>query len=161
MASAPPSPAPPTGSPSGGPEAVSTTGPEAGSLRVVALGGLGEVGMNCLALEQGGEVVLVDCGVTFDDRGLGVDVVHPSFDPLEAYRGRIRGIFLTHGHEILRHAQMIPVRPRETHSVGPFSIEPIRVTHSTSDATALAIRTAAGLVVHTGDFKFDDTPPDG
>ncbi len=196
MASAPPTSSPPTPSPSGGPSALSTTGGEAGSLRVVALGGLGEVGMNCLALEQGGEVVLVDCGVTFDDRGLGVDIVHPSFDPLEAYRGRIRGVFLTHGHEdhlgavphflkrfdvpiwgppyslellhersqeheILRHAQMIAVRPRETHSVGPFSIEPIRVTHSTSDATALAIRTAAGLVVHTGDFKFDETPPDG
>ncbi len=168
----------------------------ASSVRVVPLGGLGEVGMNCLAIEQGGEVVLVDCGVTFDDRGLGVDVIHPSFDALEAYRGRIRGIFLTHGHEdhlgavphflkrfdvpvwgphyslellrersheheILRYAQLVPVRPREKHVVGPFTIEPIRVTHSTSDATALAIQTAAGLVIHSGDFKFDDTPPDG
>jgi len=165
-------------------------------VRIVALGGLGEVGMNCLAIEQDGEVVLVDCGVTFDDRGLGVDIIHPSFDPLEAYRGRIRGIFLTHGHEdhlgavahflkrfdvpvwgppyslellhersqeheILRYAELIPVRPRETYRVGPFSIEPIRVTHSTSDATALAIETSAGLVIHTGDFKFDETPPDG
>lgn len=167
-----------------------------GAVRVVPLGGLGEVGMNCLALEQNGEVVLIDCGVTFDDRGLGVDIIHPSFDALEAYRGRVRGIFLTHGHEdhlgavahflkrfdvpvwgppyslellrersheheILKYAELLTVRPRTTYSVGPFSIEPIRVTHSTADATALAIRTAAGLIVHTGDFKFDETPPDG
>jgi ribonuclease J len=165
-------------------------------LRIVPLGGLGEVGMNCLALEQGGDVLLVDCGVTFDDRGLGVDVIHPAFDALEAFRGRIRGIFLTHGHEdhlgavphflkrfdvpiwgppyslellreraheheVLRYAELITVRPREKHVVGPFTIEPIRVTHSTADATALAIQTAAGLVIHTGDFKFDETPPDG
>jgi ribonuclease J len=165
-------------------------------VNIVPLGGLGEVGMNCLAIEQGGEVVLVDCGVTFDARGLGVDVIHPDFAALEPYRGHIRGIFLTHGHEdhlgavphflkrfdvpiwgppyslellrvraeeheILRYAQLIPVKPREKHVVGPFTIEPIRVTHSTADATALAIQTAAGLVIHTGDFKFDETPPDG
>jgi len=165
-------------------------------VRIVALGGLGEVGMNCMAFEQGGDVLLVDCGVTFDDRGLGVDVIHPSFDALEAHRGRIRGVFLTHGHEdhlgavphflkrfdvpvwgppyslellhergeeheVLRHATLIPVRPRERIDIGPFQVEPVRVTHSTSDATALAIRTAAGLVIHSGDFKFDDTPPDG
>jgi ribonuclease J len=152
--------------------------------------------MNCLVIEQGGDVLLVDCGVTFDDRGLGVDVIHPSFDALEPFRGRIRGLFLTHGHEdhlgavphflqrfdvpvwgpryslellreraqeheILRYARLVPVRPRETYAVGPFTVEPIRVTHSTVDATALAIDTAAGVVVHTGDFKFDDTPPDG
>ena len=55
--------------------------------------------MNCLALEQRGEVMLVDCGVTFDNRGLGVDVVHPDFSALEAYRDRIVGVFVTHGHE--------------------------------------------------------------
>jgi ribonuclease J len=165
-------------------------------LRIVPLGGLGEVGMNCLVLEQGGDVILIDCGVTFDDRHLGVDVIHPDFAALEAHRGRILGIFLTHGHEdhlgavphflkrfdvpvwgppyslellrersqeheVLRYAPLIPVRPRETLQVGPFAIEPIRVTHSTADATALAIRTSAGLVIHTGDFKFDETPPDG
>ena len=168
----------------------------ASTVRVVALGGLGEVGMNCLAIEQGGDVLLVDCGVTFDDRGLGVDVIHPDFSCLEPYAGRIRGIFITHGHEdhigavphflkrfdvpvfgpryalellreraqeheVLRYAELIAVRPRERRQVGPFAVEPIRVTHSTSDSTALAIETAAGLVIHTGDFKFDDSPPDG
>jgi ribonuclease J len=152
--------------------------------------------MNCLAVEQDGWVMLVDCGVTFDGRGLGVDVVHPDFTALEPFRGRIAGVFITHGHEdhigalpyllrshdvpvwtpryslgllrarsdeheVLAHANLIEVHPREKVTVGPFEVEPTRVTHSTPDATALAIQTAAGTVIHTGDFKFDDTPPDG
>ena len=66
-------------------------------LRILPLGGLGEIGMNCLALEQGGEALVVDCGVTFDDRGLGIDVVHPDFAALEGLH--VAGIFVTHGHE--------------------------------------------------------------
>ena len=163
-------------------------------MRIIVLGGLGEVGMNCLALEQGGEVLVVDCGVTFDHRGLGIDVVHPEFEALGAYH--VAGLFITHGHEdhigavpyflrrfdvpvfgpryalnllrersaeheVLEHADLRSVPPRSIERVGSFEVEPIRVTHSIADATALAIRTDAGLVVHTGDFKFDETPPDG
>ena len=169
--------------------------PEA-ALSLFPLGGLGEIGMNCLALEQRGEVLLVDCGVTFDDRGLGVDVVHPSFEALEPYRDRIAGVAVTHGHEdhigalpyllrrfdvpvyappyalgllgerlreheILRHARLLEMRVRQPVSIGSFGVEAIRVTHSIADATALAIRTDAGLVVHSGDFKIDPNPPDG
>jgi ribonuclease J len=68
-------------------------------LRILPLGGLGEVGMNCLALEQDGDVLLVDAGVSFDARGFGLDVVHPDFSVLEPYEGRIKGLVLTHGHE--------------------------------------------------------------
>ncbi len=163
-------------------------------MQIIVLGGLGEVGMNCLAIEQGGEVLVVDCGVTFDHRGLGIDVVHPDFAALDAYR--VAGLFVTHGHEdhigaipyflrrfdvpvfgpryalnllreraveheVLEHADLRCVPPRTSARVGSFEVEPIRVTHSIADATALAIRTDAGLVVHTGDFKFDDAPPDG
>lgn len=152
--------------------------------------------MNCLALEQGGEVMIVDCGVTFDHRGIGVDVVHPDFSALEAYRDRIAGVVITHGHEdhigalpyflrrfdvpvwappyalglvrerakeheVLDHVRFETTRPREPFRVGPFSVEPVRVTHSIADATALAITTSEGTVVHTGDFKFDEAPPDG
>ena len=176
-----------------------------GSLSVFALGGLGEVGMNCLALEQRGELLLVDCGGTFEHRGLGIDVLHPDFGALESYRGRIAGLFVTHGHEdhigaipyllsqfpmpvwapahamaLIRerlteyremqwtHKRPIDAQPmlheasvRGVHHVGSFWVEPIRVTHSIADATALAIKTDAGVVIHTGDFKFDATPPDG
>jgi ribonuclease J len=163
------------------------------SFRLIPLGGLGEIGMNCLALEQRGEVLLVDCGVTFDDRGLGIDVVHPDFASLEDYR--VSGLFVTHGHEdhigaipyllrrfevpvygsryalglvreraeeheVLDRADLRDAPPGTRVRVGSFEVEPIRVTHSIADATALAIRTDAGLVIHTGDFKFDDAPPD-
>jgi len=163
-------------------------------MRLIPLGGLGEIGMNCLALEQRGEVLVVDCGVAFDARGLGVDVVHPDFSALDGYR--VTGVVITHGHEdhigaipyflkrfdvpvygsryalglvreraveheILAHAQLLDVAPRTVAHIGSFDVEPVRVTHSIADATALAIRTDAGLVVHTGDFKFDETPPDG
>ena len=158
------------------------------SLRVFPLGGLGEIGMNCLALEQRGEVVLIDCGVTVDDRKIGVDVIHPDFSALDRFRDQIKGVFVTHGHEdhigalpyllrrfdvpiwgpkyalglirerlmeheVLRHARLIETTPRTTYDVGSFRIEPIRVTHSIADATALAITTDAGMVVHSGDFK--------
>lgn len=152
--------------------------------------------MNCLAVEQRGDVFLVDCGVTFDDRGLGVDVVHPDFSALESFGTHLRGVVVTHGHEdhigalpyllrrydvpiwappyalgliqerlgeheVLAHARLFETRPREAFSVGSFTIEPIRVTHSIADATALAITTDVGTIVHTGDFKFDEAPVDG
>jgi ribonuclease J len=152
--------------------------------------------MNCMALEQRGEILLVDCGVTFDDRGLGVDVVHPDFSALDAFGTRVLGVVVTHGHEdhigalpyllkrhdvpvwgpryalglvrerlgeheILAHARLVETRPREPFEVGSFRVEPIRVTHSIADATALAIRTDVGTIIHTGDFKFDPAPPDG
>ena len=174
--------------------AIRESGESANTLRVFPLGGLGEVGMNCLVLEQGGEALLVDCGVTFDGRGLGIDVVHPDFTAREGLH--VAGLFVTHGHEdhigaipyllrrfdmpvfgpryalglvreraaeheILDHVDLREVTPRQRVRVGSFEVEPIRVTHSIADATALAIRTRAGMVVHTGDFKFDEAPPDG
>jgi ribonuclease J len=152
--------------------------------------------MNCMALEQRGEALLVDCGVTFDDRGLGVDVIHPDFTPLDRLGARVVGVAITHGHEdhigalpyllkrfdvpvygppyalalvrerlkeheVLEHARLIETAPGRPFELGSFRIEPIRVTHSIADATALAIETDVGVVVHTGDFKFDDKPPDG
>jgi len=166
----------------------------AGAVQVIPLGGLGEIGMNALALVSDGEAIVIDCGVTFDDRGIGVDVVHPDFSALEAFR--VRAVVLTHGHEdhigalpyflrhfdvpvwgppyalglvrerlaeheVLRWAKLFETTPRAPFEVGPFRIEPVRVTHSIADATALAIRTGAGMVVHTGDFKFDEDPVDG
>lgn len=178
-------------------ESKPTAQPGPGALRLVPLGGLGEVGMNCLALEQDDGIILIDCGVTFPSTDLGVDVFHPRFDYLNARSDRVLGIVLTHGHEdhigglpyllstldvpvygpphaielaklrLLEHGfdageiDLIHTRVGRTFDIGSFNIEPIRVTHSIVDATALAIRTAAGMIVHTGDFKIDPTPPDG
>jgi ribonuclease J len=68
-------------------------------LRIVPLGGLGEVGMNCLALELDDTIIVIDCGVTFPDDEPGVDIIHPDFAYLVENRSRIRGIVVTHGHE--------------------------------------------------------------
>ena len=148
--------------------------------------------MNCLALEVDGDVLLVDAGVTFDSRGLGVDVVHPDFSCLERFEGRVRGLVLTHGHEdhvgavpyllerfdvpvfgppyaleLLRsrrgeHEVLGAMRcdelvPGSRRRLGVFDLEAIRVAHSIADSLAFAFRTPAGMVVHTGDFRFDGT----
>jgi ribonuclease J len=168
-----------------------------GTVRIVPLGGLGEVGMNCLAVEDEQGILVVDCGIRFPYDDLGVDVVRPDFTWLVERKDRIHGVFITHGHEdhigalpYLLEQVECPVwgpphalglvrrrlaehgfgnddvdlrvsKPRETYAVGGCTVEPIRVTHSIVEATALAIRTTAGAIVHTGDFKFDDDPPDG
>jgi len=167
------------------------------SVRFVPLGGLGEIGMNCFALEQNGQILVVDCGVTFPEDDVGVDVVHPDFSWLVANAGRVVGIFITHGHEdhigalpyLLEELERdVPVfapthacallGPRlkefdfsrdclhevsvgQTYPVGSFLVEPIAVAHSIIDAAALAITTSAGIVLHTGDFDFDDWQPAG
>jgi len=168
-----------------------------GAIRLVPLGGLGEIGMNCLAVEQRDGIVIIDCGVAFPDNDLGVDVIHPDFGWVLERAARVHGIFLTHGHE--DHIGAMPyllaeletpvwgpphalglVRRRlaehdfspgeidlreavagKTYQVGPFAIEPVRVAHSIVEASALCLSTAAGTVVHTGDFNLDPDPPDG
>lgn len=163
------------------------------------LGGLGEVGMNCLALETEEGILVIDCGITFPEDDHGVDLLHPDFSYLLERAGKVCGVFLTHGHEdhigalpylLPRlnvpvwgppHALKLALRrvrdrqdvkaplkvdfrraaPGERYEVGPFRVEPIRVSHSIIEATALHIETTAGTVLHTGDFKFDPEPPDG
>ena len=164
-------------------------------LEIVALGGLGEFGMNMLALTWGETTIVVDAGVMFPDPELlGVDRIIPDLTYLQQ-KGRAAALVLTHGHEdhiggvphvipfvdgpiygtpltlalvepkLDEHGidghHLLPVRPRERVTVGPFAIEFIRVTHSMPDCVALAIHTPLGVVVHTGDFKIDQTPLDG
>ncbi len=165
------------------------------SLRILPLGGLGEVGKNCLALEAHGSVLVVDCGVSFDREKLGADVIHPDFRALERLAGNVIGLAITHGHEdhigaiphflkhydvpiylpkhalellrereeeheILQEARFTLMETRTRTQIGPFEIEPIRVTHSTVDCTSLAIRVDGMVVLHTGDFKIDHEPTD-
>ena len=165
-------------------------------LEVVPLGGLGEFGMNMLALSWGETTFVVDAGVMFPDPELlGVDRIIPDLTYLQQ-KGRAAALVLTHGHEdhigavphvapliagpiygtpltlalvkpkLEEHGiddehELIAVKPRQRVTIGPFEIEFIRVTHSMPDCVALAIHTPAGVVVHTGDFKIDQTPIDG
>jgi ribonuclease J len=167
------------------------------TLEVVPLGGLGEFGMNMMALSWEDTTILIDAGVMFPDPDqLGVDLIIPDLSYVEARRGKVKALILTHGHEdhiggvphvmplfdgpvygtALTLALVEPkleehgidpgdrlraIAPKQTITAGPFSVEFIRVTHSMPDCVALAITTPAGLVVHTGDFKIDQTPLDG
>ncbi|WP_289017226.1 ribonuclease J [uncultured Ornithinimicrobium sp.] len=164
-------------------------------LRVVPLGGLGEVGRNMTVLEHRGKLLVIDCGVLFpEEHQPGVDVILPDFSMLRDRLQDIVAIVLTHGHEdhigavpyLLKERGDIPVvgsrltlafieaklkehriRPNtvqvaegDRQTFGPFDCEFIAVNHSIPDGLAVAVRTAAGLLLHTGDFKMDQFPLD-
>ncbi len=181
----------PTGAPAGPEGAIEPT------VRVIPLGGLGEIGLNMMLFESGDELVAVDCGLMFPDDDMpGIDYVIPDFSYLLAKRDHLRGVIVTHGHEdhigalpyllreldvpvygtrmalalaterlrehgLAEHARLVPVEPRQTFDLGPFRVEPIRVTHSVVDGVGYAIDTPVGTFLHSGDFKFDPSPIDG
>lgn len=167
-----------------------------GSLLVIPLGGVEEIGLNMTVFQYGDDMIVVDAGLMFPEEDmLGVDFVIPDFSYVLDNREKVRGIVLTHGHEdhtgalpfLLRELQvpvygtpltlalvreklreyhldevvLTPVRPRDTVTLGSFSVEFIRVTHSIVDGVGLGITTPVGAVIHTGDFKLDPTPVDG
>jgi ribonuclease J len=166
------------------------------SLRIIPLGGLGEVGKNMTVYEHGEEIVIVDAGLAFPrDEHLGVDLVLPDISYLEGKR--VNAVVLTHGHE--DHVGGLPYLLREVDcdrviatkltlglikskldehglaasteleeaemgkpiQVGSIRLDFVRVAHSIPDAMAIVVETAAGRVVHTGDWKLDHTPVDG
>ncbi|SDK34213.1 ribonuclease J [Cryobacterium psychrotolerans] len=164
-------------------------------LRVIALGGLGEIGRNMTVFEHKGKLLIVDCGVLFPEENQpGINVILPDFSAIRDRLQDIEAIVLTHGHEdhiggvpyLLRERSDIPVigseltlaflsaklqehriTPRlvqveegQRRSAGPFDLEFLAVNHSIPDGLAIAIRTEAGLVLHTGDFKMDQFPLD-
>jgi len=169
-------------------------------LRVVFLGGIGEVGKNMTLFECGDESIIVDVGLGFPEEGmLGVDLLLPDITYLRDKRERIQAIFITHGHEdhigalpyllaelgnppiyatrltlgligiklkearLFDRADLREIDPESDLPIvaGLFQVEPFRVCHSIPDAVGFGITTPAGLVVTTGDFKFDQTPVDG
>jgi ribonuclease J len=170
-----------------------------GSVRLIFIGGIGEVGRSVLVFETDDDLLVVDCGIGFPDEAhLGVELVLPDFTYVRERADRLRGIVLTHGHEdhvgglpfLLQEvrapvyatpltlglvsvkleevglANRIPLHafdPDERPSLrlGGFAIEPFRVCHSIPDAVGFGISTPAGLIVVTGDYKFDPTPIDG
>ncbi len=166
-------------------------------LRIIPIGGLGEIGKNMTAIEYGKDILVVDTGIMFPENDmLGIDYIIPDFQYLLERRDRVRAIVITHGHEdhtgALPHvlqdinvpiyatrltrgllevklarrgmagvADLHTVAAGDTISAGPFRVEFFHVCHSIPDAVGLAIETPAGLIVHSGDYKFDPTPADG
>jgi ribonuclease J len=166
-------------------------------LRVIPLGGVGEIGKNMYVFEYGDDIVVIDCGLMFPDEEMfGIDLVIPDITYLKERRANVRAFLITHAHEdhvgalpyvlpefpgvpvyastlargllgnkIKEHKlhknPLIALEPGDEIEVGPFTVMPFRVGHSIPDAMGIALRTPVGVVVHTGDFKFDHTPVDG
>lgn len=166
-------------------------------LRLVPLGGLGEIGKNMMSIEYGENILIIDTGIMFPENDmLGIDYIIPDFNYLLNKKDKVRAIVVTHGHEdhtgAIRHVldeieapiyttpltrglleakltrgklldsvALHTVKPGERVRLGPFDIEFIHVCHSIPDGVGLGISTPAGLLVHSGDFKFDHTPVDG
>lgn len=166
-------------------------------LRIIPLGGLGEVGKNMTLLEYGDDAIAIDCGLMFPENDmLGIDLVIPDVTYLLDNPDLLKAILLTHGHEdhigalpyilpqvsaplyatrltqglieiklkeakLLHKTEIHTVTSDSVIEIGPFTIEPFHVAHSIPDALGFAIYTPCGLVVHTGEYKFDPTPVDG
>ncbi|HAW59934.1 MAG TPA: ribonuclease J [Actinobacteria bacterium] len=165
-------------------------------LRLIPLGGLGEIGKNMLVVEYGRDTLVIDAGLMFpEEEMLGIDLVLPDYSYLKKNRERVRAIILTHGHEdhvgslpyILKEVKvplygtrltlglvrgkleeydltdvdLREISPKNSLQIGQFKLEFIRVCHSIPDGVGLAIHTPVGTIVHSGDFKLDQTPIDG
>jgi ribonuclease J len=165
-------------------------------IRIVPLGGLGEVGKNMMAIEYGEDILIIDAGLMFPENDmLGIDYIIPDFQYLLDKRERVCGIIVTHGHEdhtgaihhlleqikapiyatrltrglvenklsrggLLSQVKLNTVQASGVEQIGPFKVEFFHVCHSIPDGVGLGIETPAGLIVHSGDFKFDHTPVD-
>ncbi len=167
------------------------------NLRIIPLGGLGEIGKNMTVFEYGRNMIIVDSGVMFPESDMyGIDLVLPDFDYVVQNQDRLRGIILTHGHMdhiaalpyllrevnvpvygtrltlglverqlkekgLLEQADLRTILPKETLHLGPFRVTPFAVAHSIPDSVGFVIGTPVGKVVHTGDYKLDETPAGG
>lgn len=163
-------------------------------LKIIPLGGLEKIGMNITAFEYDNSIIVVDCGISFpEDDMLGIDLVIPDVSYLMENKEKVKGFFITHGHEdhigalpyvlkdlpvpiyatkltqglieiklkehnLVKKIKRKTVKHGQTIQLGDFRVEFIKTNHSIADASALAIFSPAGLVVHTGDFKIDYTP---
>ena len=166
-------------------------------LRIIPLGGVGEIGKNMYVFEYGDDIVVVDCGLMFPDEEMfGIDLVIPDVTYLKENREKVRAFLITHAHEDhvgglpyvlpylpgvpvyastlargllgikikehkLHNNPLLPLDPGDVLEIGPFRVEPFRISHSIPDAMGIALHTPIGTVVTTGDFKFDHTPVDG
>lgn len=163
-------------------------------IKIIPLGGLEKIGMNITAFESEDSIIVVDCGISFpEEEMLGIDLVIPDVSYLKDNIEKVKGFFITHGHEdhigalpyvlkdlnvpvyatkltqglielklkehnLLKKTKRKIVKHGQSINLGGFRVEFIKTNHSIADASALAIYTSAGIIVHTGDFKIDYTP---
>jgi ribonuclease J len=166
-------------------------------LRIIPLGGVGEIGKNMYVFEYDEDIVVVDCGLMFPDEEMfGIDLVIPDISYLKERKANVRAFVITHAHEDhvgalpyvlpefpgvpvyastlargllgnkikehkLHNNPLVAIEPGDELQIGPFGVMAFRIGHSIPDAMGIALRTPVGVVVHTGDFKFDHTPVDG
>lgn len=166
-------------------------------LRIIPLGGVGQIGKNMMVLEYDQQLLIIDCGLMFPESDmLGIDIVIPDMSYVFERQDRVRAVIITHGHEdhigglpyliqrvkapiyatrltrglvevrlkefhLLNGVELHTVSPGDVLDLSPFKVEFFRVCHSIPDGVGLGITTPVGLVVHSGDFKFDQTPVDG
>ncbi|MGL5150896.1 MAG: ribonuclease J [Clostridium sp.] len=166
-------------------------------VKVIPLGGMCEIGKNITAFEFNDEIIVIDCGIAFPDEEMyGVDLIIPDINYLMERKEKVKGFFITHGHEdhigalpyilkdinvpvygtklsigiistkleeqkMLGDCNLVVVEPGEKIKLKEVSIEFIRNTHSIADSCSIAIHTALGIILHTGDFKIDYNPIDG
>lgn len=165
-------------------------------LKIIPLGGLGEVGKNMMVMEYGADMLLIDAGLMFpEEEMLGIDLVLPDFTYVRKNKEKLRAIVITHGHEDhtgalpyllkevgapvygtkltlglikaklsehhLRKVKLKEIKAGQELEIGEFRIKFVRVSHSVPDGVGLIIHTPLGVIVHSGDFKFDQTPVDG
>jgi ribonuclease J len=166
-------------------------------MKMIPLGGLGEVGRNMMVYEYDNEILVVDTGLMFPENDmLGIDYIIPDIQYVKERKALVKGIVVTHGHEdhtgAIRHVmeelhapiyatpltrgllelklarngmaervKMHTIKAGDTSQIGPFKVEYFHVCHSIPDGVGLGITSPAGLIVHSGDYKFDHTPVDG
>ncbi|MEW5988880.1 MAG: ribonuclease J, partial [Chloroflexota bacterium] len=166
-------------------------------LRLLPLGGLGEIGKNMTVIEYEDEILVIDAGLMFPENDMfGVDLIIPDYKYLLDKKERIRAVLITHGHEdhvgaldhlmaeidapiyatpltaglievklreakLLQKVRLFTIQAGDVLNIGSFTIEPFHVAHSIPDCVGFGITTPVGLIVHTGDYKFDHTPMDG
>jgi len=166
-------------------------------LKIIPLGGLGEIGLNMMLVAYGDYTLVVDAGLMFPEAYMpGVDLVIPDIQYLRDNSDKVKSLILTHGHEdhigavpfflkefkipvfgtsftiellkeklrehhLIEEADLQKIRAGEVAQFGPFRVEFIKVNHSTVDGVGLAIDTPEGIIIHSGDFRIDQTPVDG
>lgn len=165
-------------------------------MKIIPLGGAGEIGKNMTVIEYEQNILVIDSGIMFPENDmLGIDYIIPDFEYLREHRDIVRGVVITHGHEdhtgaiahlmeeidapvyateltrglleiklnranLSENVELVTINAGDSIQIGPFEVEFFHVCHSIPDAVGLGITTPAGLIVHSGDYKFDHTPVD-